>query len=191
MIGPTARLPWQALAQTDSLRFSAGVSDRSGLAASWSALTEALRAVTRSRSANVLHRPGGQLTLARDPSLVGVPEDARRRALTAGVPAELTGMASSSVASGLHQLPKDCAADLLVVGSQSRGLTGRVVVGDDTRGSLNGAWCAVAIGPHGYADDPQDIRTIGVAYNDTPEAEGALAVARGFAAAHGVPPSAR
>ncbi len=107
-----------------------------------------------------------------------------RERQAAGRSAALTGMTSLSVGRGLHQLAEDCAADLLVVGSCSRGLAGRVLVGDDTRGSLNGASCAVAIAPHGYGDDPQDIRTIGVAYNDTPEAEAALAVARGLAAEH-------
>jgi hypothetical protein len=91
-------------------------------------------------------------------------------------------MTSSSVGSGLHQL--DSAADLLVFGSCTRGLSGRVLVGDDTRASLNGASCAVAIAPHRYADHPKDIRTIGVAYNHTPEAEAALAVAHGLAAEH-------
>ena len=38
--------------------------------------------------------------------------------------------------------------------------------------------------PDGYADDPQDIRTVGLAYNDTPEAEAALAIARSLAAEH-------
>ena len=148
---------------------------------------------------DVLRGPGGQLTLAH--VVPAIPPtyhlfyatrawaEARKmlegERQATGVAAELTGMASSSVGSGLHQLTKDCAADLLVVGSCSRGLAGRVLVGDDTRGSLNGASCAVAIAPHGYADDPQDIRTIGVAYNDTPEAEAALAVARGLAAEHG------
>ncbi len=148
---------------------------------------------------DVLHGPGGQLTLAHV-VLTSAPTyqnfhatrawsesrkmlEGERQA--AGVAAALTGMASSSVGSGLHQLTEDRNADLLVVGSCSRGLAGRVLVGDDTRGSLNGASCAVAIAPHGYADDPQDIRTIGVAYNDTPEAEAALAVARGLAAEHG------
>ena len=147
---------------------------------------------------DVLHEPGGQLTLAHV-VLTSTPTHqnfhstrawAERREMlererhAAGVSAALTGMTSSSVGSGLHQLAEDCAADLLVVGSCSRGLAARVLVGDDTRGSLNGASCAVAIAPHGYADDGQDIRTIGVAYNDTPEAEAALAVARGLAAAH-------
>jgi nucleotide-binding universal stress UspA family protein len=145
---------------------------------------------------DVLLEPGGELTLAHV-VLTSTPTyqnfeatrawsesrkmlEGERQAV--GLAAELTGMASSSVGSGLHQLAEDCAADLLVVGSCSRGLAGRVLVGDDTRGSLNGASCAVAIAPHGYADHPQDIRTIGVAYNDTPEAEAALAVARGLAA---------
>jgi nucleotide-binding universal stress UspA family protein len=147
---------------------------------------------------DVLHEPGGQLTLAHvvlttSPTYQNFHAtrawSESRKMLecereAAGVAADLTGMASSSVGSGLHQLTKDCGADLLVVGSCSRGVVGRVLVGDDTRASLNGASCAVAIAPHGYADDPQDIRTIGVAYNDTPEAEAALAVARSLAAEH-------
>ena len=147
---------------------------------------------------DVLYEPGGQLTLAHV-VLRSTPTDQNfhatrawsesrkmleRERQAAGVAADLTGMASSSVGSGLHQLTNDCGADLLVVGSCSRGLTGRVLVGDDTRASLNGASCAVAIAPDGYADDPQDIRTVGVAYNDTPEAEAALAIARSLAAEH-------
>ena len=147
---------------------------------------------------DVLYEPSGQLTLAHV-VLRSTPtyqnfhatrawSESRtmleRERQATGVAADLTGMASSSVGSGLHQLTKDCGADLLVVGSCSRGLAGRVLVGDDTRASLNGASCAVAIAPDGYADDPQDIRTVGVAYNDTPEAEAALAIARSLAAEH-------
>jgi nucleotide-binding universal stress UspA family protein len=142
--------------------------------------------------------PGGRLTLA-NVFLTSTPTHknfyatrawARRRRMlererqAAGVTAELVGMTSPSVGAGLHQLAEDCDADLLVVGSCSRGLARRVLVGDDTRGSLNGAPCAVAIAPHGYADDPRAIRTIGVAYNGTPEAEAALAVAHDLAARH-------
>ena len=110
---------------------------------------------------DVLYEPSGQLTLAHV-VLRSTPtyqnfhatrawSESRkmleRERQAAGVAADLTGMASSSVGSGLHQLTKDCGADLLVVGSCSRGLTGRVLVGDDTRASLNGASCAVAIAP--------------------------------------------
>jgi nucleotide-binding universal stress UspA family protein len=104
----------------------------------------------------------------------------------ADVAAKLTGTASASVAGGLHQLVADCAAELLVVGSCGRGLAGRLLGRDDTRASLNGASCAVAVAPPGYAAaHPHDIRTIGVAYNATPEAGAAVLVARGLATEYG------
>ena len=56
-----------------------------------------------------------------------------------GLSAELTGMFAPSVGNGLHQLAEDYNADLIVVGSSSRGLIGRVLVGDDARGTVSGA----------------------------------------------------
>ncbi|MEO8966670.1 MAG: universal stress protein [Solirubrobacteraceae bacterium] len=112
--------------------------------------------------------------------------DMLERARTqAAVVADLKDVASLSVGRGLHQLAEGSAADLLVVGSCSRGLLGRVFIGNDTRASLNGAPCAVAVAPRGYAEQPASINTIGVAYNGTTEAEAALAVARDLAARYG------
>ena len=101
-----------------------------------------------------------------------------------GVGAELTGMFAPSVGSGLHQLAEDDNADLIVVGSSSRGLIGRVLVGDDARATVSGAACPVAVAPHGYADLSGEIRIVGVAYNATPEAEAALDVGRELGARH-------
>lgn len=103
----------------------------------------------------------------------------------AAVIAEVTNIASLSVGRGLHQLAEKSGSDLLVVGSCSRGFLGRAFIGDDTRASLSGATCAVAVAPHGYAESTARISTIGVAYNGTPEADAALAVARGLAARYG------
>jgi nucleotide-binding universal stress UspA family protein len=108
----------------------------------------------------------------------------RERELT-GVRAAVTGMASISVGSGLHQLVEDCGADLPVVGSCSRGRVGRMLRGDDTRGSLSGASCTVAVAPHGYAARQHQMRTIGVGYDGTTESEAALAAARTLAVRHG------
>jgi nucleotide-binding universal stress UspA family protein len=102
-----------------------------------------------------------------------------------GVAAELTGMFAASVGRGLHQLGLDCDADLLVVGSSSRGPVRRVLVGDDARGTITGASCPVAVAPHGYVEQTYEIENVGVAYDGGAEAEAALAVARQFAAAHG------
>jgi nucleotide-binding universal stress UspA family protein len=98
--------------------------------------------------------------------------------------------ASSTVGRGLHSLAEEIRADLLVVGSSTRSLLGRVMVGDDTRAALNGAPCAVAVAPGGYASESHLLREVGVAYNGSPESEHALAVARRVAAAHGAQLSA-
>jgi nucleotide-binding universal stress UspA family protein len=99
----------------------------------------------------------------------------------AGIHAHLRWRASPSVGRGLHELCELIGADLLVVGSSRRGLLGRVVIGDDTRGALNGAPCAIAIAPAGYADEPTAMREIGVGYDGSPESTHALEVARTLA----------
>jgi nucleotide-binding universal stress UspA family protein len=81
----------------------------------------------------------------------------------------------------LHALAEEHAADLLVVGSTSRGLAGRVLVGDDTRASLNGAPCAVAVAPLGYVARTGGFFRIGVGYDFSGESQAALALARALA----------
>jgi nucleotide-binding universal stress UspA family protein len=105
-----------------------------------------------------------------------------RERAEAGANADVRHVTSLSVARGLRQLAEISAADLLVVGSSSRGSLARWFLGDDTRAALSGASCAVAVAPGGYAERPGPISRIGVAYNGTPESETALAVARGLAA---------
>jgi nucleotide-binding universal stress UspA family protein len=150
---------------------------------------------------------GGELTLAHvhfgDPGFmrgtrVAFAEAERQRSLAllgavreeTDVDAERIGMGSSSVGRGLHELAERQHADLLVVGSCRRGLIGRVFVGDDTRDELNGAPCAVAVAPAGYAHQPSLLREIGVGYNRSPESERALGVARELAAERGAKLSA-
>jgi nucleotide-binding universal stress UspA family protein len=145
---------------------------------------------------------GGNLTLAHvypgDPRLqrsapleykrvareraVAVLSQARREA---AVTPDLRSVESPSPGRGLHELAAATGADLLVVGSSHRGVLGRVLVGDDTHAALNGAPCAVAIAPSGYADRLVPIHEIGVAYNGSPESEHAVDVARVLAAEYG------
>ena len=106
------------------------------------------------------------------------------------IDAGLLCIGSRSVGRGLHELAELQRADVLVVGSTSHGLIGRVLIGDDTRDALNGAPCAVAIAPSGYSSRPSALSEIGVAYNGSPESEHALAVARELAAQHGARVSA-
>jgi nucleotide-binding universal stress UspA family protein len=95
--------------------------------------------------------------------------------------ARVIDFVASSVGSGLHHLAEREGADLLVVGSCHRGFLGRVFVGNDTRASLNGAPCAVAVAPLAYAREPARVRTIGVGYDRSEESEAALGLARELA----------
>ncbi len=105
---------------------------------------------------------------------------ARERAAS-DVEAELVSVAAPSVGCGLHRIADTEAADLLVVGSCGRGLAGRVLLGNDTQSALDGAPCAVAIAPLGYAHDLRAIAMIGVGYDGSPESEAALAAAHQLA----------
>lgn len=108
----------------------------------------------------------------------------QERAAT-GVSAELRSVEALGAAAGLHREAERRLADLLVVGSCSRGPFGRAMVGDHTRDALNGASCAVAVAARGYAEKPEPVRVVGVAYDASPESEGALALARALARAKG------
>ena len=149
--------------------------------------------------ARVLCDPDGELTLAHvyrgDPPAPRVSwppleadDDERIRSVLekaraeAGVDAEIAWDRSQSVGYGLHEQAEAIAADLLVVGSSRRGMLGRALIGDDTRATLNGAPCAVAVAPAGYSRDSAVMREIGVGYDASPESEHALGVARKLAA---------
>jgi len=109
----------------------------------------------------------------------------RREAMQAPLLAEAAAVRDSSVGRGLHRLAEQRRAELLVVGSCHRGMFGRVLLGDDTSGALNGAPCAVAIAPHGYAaSGSHRLERIGVGYDLSPESASALQVARALAAHH-------
>lgn len=150
--------------------------------------------------ASLLTDPGGSLTLAHvhagrlrpihaaTPSMV---EEERQAAdilleverAESGVEAELARVEALSPGRGLHQRAEDQRADLIVVGSCSRGVLGRAMLGDDTRAALNGAPCAVAVAPVGFAELRAPIKRIGVAYDGTRESEAALARGRELAEA--------
>jgi nucleotide-binding universal stress UspA family protein len=108
----------------------------------------------------------------------------------AGIEAAVLWTGSPSVGRGLHELAERQRTDLLVVGSTSRSLIGRVLTGDDTRDALNGAPCAVAVAPAGYAQRSVSLREIGVGYDGSPESEHALALARELASELGAKVSA-
>jgi nucleotide-binding universal stress UspA family protein len=108
----------------------------------------------------------------------------------AGVEARLRWQVSGSVGRGLHELCELVGADVLAVGSSRRGLLGRVLLGDDAQGALDGAPCAIAIAPTCYSREPVAMREIGVGYDGSPESEHALELARRIAAGTGAKLSA-
>jgi nucleotide-binding universal stress UspA family protein len=152
--------------------------------------------------ASRLADPDGKLTLAHihggelnpshavTPGVVREEREASEKLLEAeharaGRGAELISIVALSPGRGLHLQAEEQSADLLVVGSSSRGALGRAMLGDDTRAALNGAPCAVAIASLGYAEHPDPIAKVGVAYNGSPESKSALALARELAAPSG------
>lgn len=107
---------------------------------------------------------------------------AQRRAT--GAQAETVVCLDGSPGRGLHQLAEDEHADLLVVGSSHRGALCRLLLGDDTQAALNGAPCAVAIAPRGYALGGGAWTTIGVGDDGSPETARAREAARVLAERH-------
>ncbi len=149
--------------------------------------------------ASRLTDPDGKLTLAHvhagelnpvhavTPGMLAEEAEASMRLLEeqragADVVADLVSVVAASPGAGLHRRAEEQDADLLVVGSCSRGALGRAMIGDDTRAALNGSPCAVAIATRGYAEHPTPIARVGVAYNGSPESRRALAKALEVAA---------
>lgn len=148
--------------------------------------------------ASRLVHPAGRLTFAHvhssplHPSHVIAPDlldDEReasvklleRERTDSDLDAELVSLVGVSPGRALHQQAEEQNADLLVVGSCSRGALGRAMLGDDTRDALNGAPCAVAIAAIGYAEHPTPLAKIGVGYDGSPESKLALQTAREIA----------
>jgi nucleotide-binding universal stress UspA family protein len=102
-----------------------------------------------------------------------------------GVQAELVLTQGPTPGQVLHEQAEQQAADLLVLGSCHRGALGRAMLGDDTRGALNGAPCAIAVAPAGYAEQPKPLERIGVGYDGSEESKVALQAARDLAASTG------
>jgi len=86
-----------------------------------------------------------------------------------------------SVAAGLHAEASREGVELLVVGSSHRGAIGRALLGTHAMRAVHGAPCAVAVAPHGVAEQDWAPRSIAVAYDASDEANEALALARRIA----------
>jgi nucleotide-binding universal stress UspA family protein len=91
---------------------------------------------------------------------------------------ETRAIPCGSPARGIHDLAQEVAADLIVAGSTHHGAVGKVIVGSVGEKLLHGSPCPVAIAPKGFASEAaHPFETIAMAYDGSPEAEHALALA--------------
>jgi nucleotide-binding universal stress UspA family protein len=91
-------------------------------------------------------------------------------------------VASGTPASAIQEVAEKESSRLIVIGSSHRGAVGRTLAGSVGESLLQGAGCAVAIVPHGYAkQDQPHLQRIGVAFDGSPEAWVALETAIGLA----------
>jgi nucleotide-binding universal stress UspA family protein len=79
---------------------------------------------------------------------------------------------SSSIPIGLMELVEQYDADLVVVGSSSSGLLGRVALGSVTEWLVHTAAVPVAIAPRGYPLSPVPIKRLTAAYGGAADAVG-------------------
>ncbi|BBY28680.1 universal stress protein [Mycolicibacterium sediminis] len=84
---------------------------------------------------------------------------------------------STSIPVGLTELVEAHDADLVVVGSSSSGLLGRVGLGSVTERLVHTASVPVAIAPRGYAPGSDPIRRLTAAYGDEADVNGLIPAA--------------
>ena len=82
---------------------------------------------------------------------------------------------ASSIPDGLMELVARHDADLVVVGSSSSGLLGRIALGTVTERLVYTSRVPVAIAPRGYPSSPAPVRRLTVAYGGGADAEGLIA----------------
>jgi nucleotide-binding universal stress UspA family protein len=100
-------------------------------------------------------------------------DDLRRELEPDHVRVEYRALPGTSPPSALHRAAEDLGAGLLVVGSTDRGRVGQTVVGSTAERLMHGAPCPIAVVPHQW-ETGTGLKTLGVAYADTPEGRMAL-----------------
>jgi nucleotide-binding universal stress UspA family protein len=122
---------------------------------------------------------------------------ARAKALVGdggGVEVEFHALAGAKPSQVLHDLAEEREAIAIVVGATHHGAAVRLLTGSTPERVLDGSPCPVAVAPAGFAEQNADHTTDGVlggaggsslqvavAYDESPEAEHALAAAADFA----------
>ncbi|HVW46558.1 MAG TPA: universal stress protein [Solirubrobacterales bacterium] len=99
-----------------------------------------------------------------------------------GRPVETRTYVANSAARVLSEIAEEEGFDLIAIGPCYPGIVGRILIGSVGQGLMHGAVAPVAAAPRGYADQPPHrIRQIVAAYDGSPEAREAVAVAEVFA----------
>lgn len=99
------------------------------------------------------------------------------------VKVETGAFASTTAARGLHEIAEEARADLIVIGSTHRGPAGRVLIGSVGEVLCSGSACAVTVAPRGYRDGTaEQLETVAVAFDGSPESAIAVKGAHGLAA---------
>jgi nucleotide-binding universal stress UspA family protein len=88
---------------------------------------------------------------------------------------------STSIPAGLMELAVDHQADVVVVGSSSSGLLGRVTLGSVTERLVHTAAVPVAIAPRGYPLGPDPVYRLTAAYGGAADAVGLIATSADLA----------
>jgi nucleotide-binding universal stress UspA family protein len=82
---------------------------------------------------------------------------------------------SSSISHGLMELVDQHGADLVVVGSSSSGLLGRIALGSVTERLVHTSKVPVALAPRGYPASPVPVQRLTAAYGGAADAVGLIA----------------
>jgi nucleotide-binding universal stress UspA family protein len=88
---------------------------------------------------------------------------------------------ATSPARALHEAAEREQAELIVVGSDESRENGQLAAGATRRQALQGAPCAVALAPAGFADTDRCLAPVGVGFDGSPESRLALLSATGVA----------
>jgi nucleotide-binding universal stress UspA family protein len=102
--------------------------------------------------------------------------------LMADEPGAITRLiGATSPARALHKTAEREQADLIVIAPDDRGEHGGVTAGATGRQAVQGAPCAVALAPPGFADSDRSLAPVGVAFDGSVESRLALSSAAGLA----------
>ena len=93
------------------------------------------------------------------------------------ITAEGRALGDRSPARALEGLIAEASADLVVLGSTSRGALRRITLGSVAERLLHGAACPVAVAPRGWSASDAELRVLAVGFDASRESRQALALA--------------